>query len=72
MPDNTESVAFTVHSAARGPRWVGWVSLQGEDQPWRSVILVARNRQEAEERARAWIERTLAEDVSQTRPTEEF
>ena len=53
----TDTLTFQVHSAARGPRWVGWVTIPGEIQPWRSVVLVAATREEAEARARAWAQR---------------
>jgi len=42
-----------VHSEARGPHWVAWIPDAG-GKPLRSVVLVGKNRQEAEERARRW------------------
>jgi hypothetical protein len=45
---------FDVQSAPRGPRWIGWIVRKGEQVPYRSVVLVAASREEAEARARAW------------------
>ena len=45
---------FDVQSAPRGPRWIGWIVRKGEQLPYRSVVLVAASREEAEARARAW------------------
>lgn len=47
---------FDVQSAPRGPRWIGWIVRKGEQVPYRSVVLVAASRAEAEARARAWAE----------------
>jgi hypothetical protein len=67
----SDPLPFQVHSAARGPRWVGWVTIQGENQPFQSVVLVAATREKAEARAREWAERVLAEP-GETRPTSDF
>jgi hypothetical protein len=45
---------FQVHSEARGPHWVAWITHQGETSPYRSVLLVGPSKEEAEERARKW------------------
>jgi hypothetical protein len=45
---------FEIHTAARGPHWIGWVSRPGSEQPDRSIILVAATQEEAATRARAW------------------
>lgn len=50
---------FDVQSAPRGPRWIGWIVRKGEQVPYRSVVLVAASRGEAEARARAWAETQL-------------
>jgi hypothetical protein len=46
--------AFQVHSEARGPHWVAWITRQGETAPYRSVLLVGASQEEAEARARKW------------------
>jgi hypothetical protein len=46
--------AFEVHSEARGPHWVAWITQPGETAPHQSVLLVAASREEAESRARKW------------------
>lgn len=48
------SPAFEVHSEARGPHWVAWVTEPGQKGPYRSVLLVGASREEAETRAREW------------------
>ena len=39
---------FEVHSEARGPHWVAWISQAGEAGPHRSVLLVGASKEEAE------------------------
>jgi len=51
------SGSFEIHSEARGPHWIAWVTRDGSNKPDRSVVLVAETREKAEERARAWAER---------------
>ena len=46
--------AFQVHSEARGPHWVAWITLPGQAEPYRSVLLVGASQDEAEARARKW------------------
>jgi hypothetical protein len=46
--------AFQVHSEARGPHWVAWITRQGDANPYRSVLLVGASQDEAEARARKW------------------
>jgi hypothetical protein len=45
---------FQVHSEARGPHWVAWLTLPGQSGPFRSVLVVGASREEAETRAREW------------------
>jgi hypothetical protein len=45
---------YQIHSEARGPHWIAWVSRDGSGKPERSVILVAETREEAEKRAERW------------------
>jgi hypothetical protein len=47
---------FEIHSEARGPHWIGWITRPGSTKPDRSVVLVAATQVEAEERARRWAE----------------
>ncbi len=49
---------FEIHSEARGPHWIAWVSRDSGGKPERSVVLVAETREQAEERARRWAEQT--------------
>jgi hypothetical protein len=46
---------YDIHTEARGPHWIGWVTLPGSDKPERSIILIGKTREEADARARAWI-----------------
>jgi hypothetical protein len=50
----TASGTPEIHSEARGPHWIAWVSRDGTGKPAGSVILVAETRELAEERARQW------------------
>ena len=43
-----------IHTASRGPHWIGWVSRAGSQQPDHSIIVVAATQEEAVTRARAW------------------
>jgi hypothetical protein len=47
---------FRIHSEARGPHWIAWVSRTPDGKPDRSVVLVAATQAEAEARARQWAE----------------
>jgi len=49
--------SYQVHTEARGPHWVSWITPDGGGKPHQSVILVARTQEEAEARGRAWAER---------------
>lgn len=51
------SPPFEVHTEAHGPHWIAWITREGENKPHRSVILIARTREEAEARGRAWAAR---------------
>jgi hypothetical protein len=52
------SAAYEIHTAARGPHWIGWITRNGSDQPDRAVVLIGKTQEEAEARARAWAEHT--------------
>jgi hypothetical protein len=45
---------YRIHSEARGPHWIAWVSRDESGKPERSVVLVAETREEAEKRAERW------------------
>jgi hypothetical protein len=50
--------SYQVHSEARGPHWIAWITRGTDVKPERSVILVAASQAEAEARARQWAEQT--------------
>ena len=50
----TATGLFHVHTEARGPHWIGWITRGSEAQPYRSVVLVAASQEDAEARARRW------------------
>jgi hypothetical protein len=54
MPDATST--YRIHSEARGPHWIAWVSRTPDGKPAGSVVLVAATQAEAEARAREWAE----------------
>jgi hypothetical protein len=47
---------FEIHSEARGPHWIAWVTRAGSSEPDRSAVLVGRTQEEAVARAREWAE----------------
>jgi len=49
--------SFEIHTQARGPHWIAWVTRDGSGKPDRSIVLVAANQAEAEARAKDWAER---------------
>jgi hypothetical protein len=56
MPQHAGSpVSYEIHTEARGPHWISWISLPGSNKPERSIILIGKTREEAELRARAWM-----------------
>jgi len=56
MPANTGP--YRVQTEARGSHWVAWVSRGADAKPDRSVVLIAKTREEAETRAQAWAEQS--------------
>jgi hypothetical protein len=50
--------SYQVHSEARGPHWIAWISRDGSGKPERSIVLVAEFREDAEARARLWAEQS--------------
>jgi hypothetical protein len=64
QPDTT----FEIHSEARGPHWVAWITLAGLNGPYQSVLLVGASRKEAETRAREWSEK-LSPQMERSSPS---
>ena len=54
----TSSAPYQIHSEARGPHWIAWVSRDGSGKPDRSVILIGENREKAEANAQRWADQT--------------
>jgi hypothetical protein len=52
------SGSYQIHSEARGPHWIAWVSRDGSGKPHRSVVLVGENREKAEANARRWADQS--------------
>ena len=52
------STVYQIHSEARGPHWIAWITRGDQTQPDRSIVLIAANQKEAEERARRWAEQS--------------
>jgi hypothetical protein len=47
---------YQIHTEARGPHWVAWITRGADTKPENSVILVAASKEDAEARARKWAE----------------
>ena len=54
---------FEIHSEARGPHWVAWISKPGEAGPHRSILLVGASQEEAEAKAREWAARVARDQA---------
>ena len=54
----THHGTLNVQSQARGPHWIAWV-VGPDGKPLRSIVLVARTRDEAEARAHRWGEKQI-------------
>jgi hypothetical protein len=52
--DRQTPTTLEIHSEARGPHWVAWLTEAGQKGPYQSVLLVGASREEAETRARDW------------------
>ena len=50
--------SYQIHSEARGPHWIAWVSRDGSGKPHGSIVIVAETRELAETRARQWAEQS--------------
>jgi hypothetical protein len=54
----TTSGPYQIHTEARGPHWIAWMSRGDGTKPDRSIVLIGRTQAEAEERARQFAEQT--------------
>jgi len=54
MPTNSNQTA-DIRSEQRGPHWIAWVS-DANGKPRGSIVLVGQTREEAERRAREWVD----------------
>jgi hypothetical protein len=54
----TATGSYQIHTEARGPHWISWITRGGDNKPDRSVVLIAASQAEAEERARRWAEQS--------------
>jgi len=52
----TTAGSYTIHTEARGPHWVAWLTAGSDAKPERSIILIAASQEEAEARAHQWAE----------------
>jgi hypothetical protein len=50
--------SYQIHSEARGPHWIAWITRGAETKPDRSVVLIGETQAEAEANARRWAEQT--------------
>jgi hypothetical protein len=48
------SGSFQIHTEARGPHWIAWVSHDASGKPDGSVVFVAASQEEAKARAERW------------------
>ena len=47
---------YQVHSEARGPHWIAWITRGTDQKPERSVVVVAETQALAEAKVRQWAE----------------
>ncbi len=52
----TTTLPYQIHTEARGPHWIAWITRGTDTKPERSIVLVAATEGEAAERARRWAE----------------
>jgi hypothetical protein len=50
----TTAGSYTIHTEARGPHWIAWLTVESDPKPERSIVLIAATQAEAEARARQW------------------
>jgi hypothetical protein len=56
---STAPGSYQIHSEARGPHWIAWVSRDAGGKPDRSVILVGETKEKAEANARRWADQSM-------------
>jgi len=47
---------YAIHSEARGPHWIAWITRGGSEKPDRSIVVIGETQEEAEARARLFAE----------------
>ncbi len=52
----TATSSYEIHSEARGPHWVAWITRGGGAKAERSVLVVGGTQAEAEAAAKQWAE----------------
>ncbi len=52
----TPTSSYEIHSEARGPHWVAWITRGAGSKPERSVLIVGATQAEAEAAAKEWAE----------------
>jgi hypothetical protein len=52
----TPTSPYEIHSEARGPHWIAWITRNGGAKPERSVVIVGATQAEAEASAKQWAE----------------
>jgi hypothetical protein len=50
--------SFQIHTEARGPHWISWITRGSDQKPEKSIVLVAASQADAEKRARDWAAQT--------------
>ena len=50
--------SYQIHTEARGPHWISWITRGDSQKPEKSIVLVAATQAEAEARARDWAAQT--------------
>ena len=61
----TTASSYTIHTQARGPHWIAWLTIGAETKPERSIILIAATEEEAEARARQWADARASWGIGQ-------
>ncbi len=51
--------SYQIHTEARGPHWIAWVSRDGSGKPERAVILVGETKAKAEANAERWAQQNV-------------
>ena len=55
---STASGPYQIHTEARGPHWIAWVSRDGSGKPDRSIILVGETKEKAAANAQRWADQS--------------